>query len=470
MWKLTRKIVLIALCFLLIVIALLIGVNGFKSSPSETHVSLAQVPPNLYADQDNLFLARAGIDIPEMDNRLTEAKNRILQKTQWAEDKAYSKLSPEQLAAGEPQFAVISFVKSVEWCNPVKRPCLGEIDQQHAAIQASKAANSVLLQRYLALPQFKGAYDTTPPNLYAPYSFSKVSDVRLLFLAHVGNGFLHGTESERADALQQLAYDLGVWKTSLAGHSSLIDKMIAVHFLHQSLALTAEIVNHPRFDTERDGYLLKTALQDDAVRDFSAVWNYEFRFMQHALNSALDQGQYQGLFFPNNEEDSAPSTTRNLLGKTISWFFDPVDTQNDKAEFFAQVIAASKLPPAQSMTALKALEAQTKGSHSAWWTRLHNPVGKTLNAFANPDLTAYPERIYDVFAYQKLVHLALQWRTQQLAPNARAAQLKANPTQAQHPASQVPFTYDSATHTLRMEALQPRGDRRYEVVLFTPSQ
>lgn len=468
MWKLTRKIFLFLLFFLLLFFALLIAVNGIKSSPSAANVWLSQAPANPYADSDNLFLARAAIDIPEMDNRLTEAKNRILQKTQWDEAKAYGKLTPQQVAAGEPQFAVINFVKSIEWCNPVKRPCLDAIEKQHTSIQTSQSANRLLLQRYLELPQFKGAYDTTPANLYAPYFPSKTHNIRLLFLAHVGDRFLHGTDQNRANALKELASDIGVWKKSIADHSSLIDKMVASIALHQSLALAGEIINHPRFDAQRDADLLEAALQEDTVPDFSMVWGHEFRFGHQSLNNITAQGLYEdsALFF--EKDYAASSSLQQLAGKALLWFFDPVDTQNRRADFFMQLMDASKRPPSQSLQAQKALLAQVADSSGFGWGLLRNPVGKTIHNAFTPDFTIYSQRIYDVFAYQKLVRLAYQWRKQQLTPDARSAQLAANHTQAQHPASQVPFTYDTATHTLQMKALQPKDGHRYDVVVFTP--
>jgi hypothetical protein len=461
MWKLTRNVLLYALGLLLVGVASLVIINGFKSEPSETSRVLAEVPANPYPDSDNLFLARSAINLPDMENRLTEARNRLVRESQWTEDLVRGRLTMEQLQAKQAEQEVIRFAKSIEWCNPAVRPCLAQISQQHGAIESSKTSNALLFKRYLELPNLSGSHNITVASPYAPVA-NGAFDIRLLFLNHVGDAFLQGTKVERAAALRQLSDDLGVWRKTLAGYGSLVDKMIAVHHLHQSLALIGEIINHPGFDTDRDGSVLAAALQDTAIPDMSGMWRYEYLFSHQLLETLDAQGVGHAL---NAEDDTAPSALRSLLNTASLWFFDRTDTQNRRADYFSKLIAASKLPASEGLSALKTLDATTN-EWAPWWSYLRNPIGKTLFPYLSP-YSEYNRRIYDVFAYQQLVLVSYQWRTQRLPPATLATQLPTNPL-AQHPASGTPFHYDTETRTLRMEPLHPRKERRFDVAVFSP--
>ena len=277
---------------------------------------------------------------------------------------------------------------------------------------------------------------------------------------------MQGTKEERATAFRQLSDDLGVWKKTLASYGSLIDKMDAAYHLHQSLALIGEIINHPRFDAERDGSLLAIALQDTAVPDVSGMWRHEYQFINHVLKSMDAQGVGQSLDTPEENWDAAVSTLRSLRNTAWQWFFDLVDTQNLSAEYFSQLIAASKLPPPQALKALENWNATSDHGTSPWWFYLRNPVGRTTLSDPIP-YSDYLKRIYDVFAYQQLVLVSYQWRTQGLPAATLTDQLPTKPL-ARHPASATPFQYDTETRTLRMEPLQPRKDRRFDVTVFSP--
>lgn len=466
MWKLTRKILLLTLAFLLICIAFLVVINGFKKEPSPTNRLLAQTPVNPYADSENLFLARHAINLPEMEDRHTQAKNRVLLQMQWDEAYIQGRLTREQLEAHKSAHPHIVFANSIEWCNPAVRPCLEEIDQQHAAIVASKTNNALLLKRYLELSKFPGSHDITPANPAAPMA-TDISKIRLLFLASVGDAFLKGSANERADAVEQLSGDLSVWKKTLASYGSLIDKMIAAHYLHQSLALIGEIVNHPRFNAERDGLSLAAVLNDTAIPDVSGMWRYEYLFVHLTLEAMDAQSAGESLRSPDENWDAVPSAIKSLMNAASLWFMDRTDTQNRSADYFSQMIAATQLPAPQALVALQSLETSNGKEATPWWSYLHNPVGKTMF----PSQTPYPEyirRIYDVFAYQQLVLLSYQWRIQK-RPSADIPIELTNNLLARHPASATPFQYDAQNHTLRMEPLHQRQDRRFIVKLFSPS-
>jgi hypothetical protein len=466
MWKLARKIFLATLGLLLFFCMLLVAINGFKSEPSETSRALAEVPINPYPDSDNLFLARSAINLPDMENRLTEAKNRVLLETAWNQALAHGQITQEQLNANRSTHSKIAFSKSIQWCNPARRPCLKEFAEQHNVITSSKASNPLLLQRYLQLPDFKGSHDITPPNEYAAYSVGLIPELRLLFLAQVADAFLHGTAHERAYAMRQLAGDLVVWKRALAAYSSLIDKMIAISYLHQSLALMGEIINHRDFDVERDGAAFASELQDIAVPDVSGMWKHEYRFMHQLLESMDAQGA--GFFIRTQEDDwdNSPSVTQPLLNTIAYWFFDRADTQTRSADHFSQLIALSKLPPDQGLQALRALDVLTSNNSHAWWSYARNPLGKTLLA-SSSNLSSYQQRIYDVFAYQQMVLLSYQWRTQTMPATTASARLTNNPL-ARHPATGSSFQYDPETRSLRMDPLQPHKERRFDVAVFSP--
>jgi hypothetical protein len=466
MWKLTRNFLLYALGILLLGVASLVIINGFKSEPSETSRVLAEVPANPYPDSDNVFLARSAINLPDRESRLTEAKNRVLLETAWYQARAHGKMTQEQLDTKLSTHAKIAFAKSVPWCNPARGPCLKEFAEQHDVITSSKANNALLLQRYLQLPDFKGSHDITPPNEYAAYSIGLIPELRLLFLAQVADAFLRGTVQERAYAMRQLAGDLVVWKKTLSGYSSLIDKMIATSYLHQSLALVGEIINHRDFVVERDGAAFASVLQDIAVPDVSGMWKHEYRFMHQLLESMDAQGA--GSFIRPQEEDwdNSPSATRSLLNTIAYWFFDRADTQNRSADYFSQLIALSKLPPDQGLQALRALDGMTSNNSHAWWSYARNPLGKTLLA-SSGNLSSYQQRIYDVFAYQQMVLLSYQWRTQAMPATTASAQLNNNPL-ARHPATGSSFQYDPETRLLRMVPLQPHKERTFDVAVFSP--
>lgn len=459
MWKLIQRIFWIGGGILFTGIFLLVVVNGFKSKPSETTLALTQEPINPYADKDNLFLAIAALDIPDMQDRLGEAQKRIRLQTEFNEIHA---------SEHYPKPPVLAFHKLFETCDPAKQPCLATFAQEHNAIVQSIQDNATLLQRYLELPTFVGSYNTTPPSLYAPTFLSATRDVRLLFLAHVGDKFLHGSPVERTTALRQLCDDIGVWKKTLAGHSTLISSMVATAYLHQSWALMGEIINHPKFVVAQDGLVLEAALQALDMPDFSSMWGHEFRFSYQTMQN-LNPHTLSAYSQADTDINDAPSTVQTIKNHVLLWFYDAADTQNRSAVYFNQIIAASKLPPAQALPALETISAQGDTLFEHPWTLYRNPLGQIIFAIMTPPYAAYNQRIYDVFAYQQMVLLSYQWRSQGLSPAAIEAQLQTSAPLHSHPASAAPFHYDPTRRTLRMTPLQARKDRRYDITIYAPS-
>jgi hypothetical protein len=70
---------------------------------------------------------------------------------------------------------------------------------------------------------------------------------------------------------------------------------------------------------------------------------------------------------------------------------------------------------------------------------LYNPIGKILVAIATPQHDAYALRVYDVAAYQRLVYLAFQLKSQHIAAADGASFLSAHPEWSTHRSPAKPF-------------------------------
>lgn len=458
-WRLTKKILLWSMLTLVSLTLIFVAINLFKSKPSPLSQQLAQPAPNPYANRDNLFLALAALNLPEMEDRFGEANQRILHEIAQYRQLSKKHLTSDEIEKSHATHAVIGFVGEFDLCKPHLRPCLPEVAAHHTNILISQKKNALLLERYRLMPTYAGFYETSPPSLYRPAVYFH-GTIRKLFLASVADTFLNGNLTQRTEALSHLTSDIRTSKKILSGYGGLISKMIAVANLHQSLSLLSEIINHQNFNHVEFYKIVQPTLEDLHIPDFSSLWADEYRFVYHVWDEMLESADTR------QGETLADQILSLFLSKPLDRiFFDLSDTRNIQANDYQRLIEISKLPPSQALLALQAFDKNADNFN--YWKLYRNPVGRTLAALTLVQYSQYNYRIYDIFAYQQLTLLSLQLRAKQTPSEQINGYLVQTGNLSKHPASHMPFYYDPHQHTLTMTPLVERKDRRYSISLYT---
>jgi hypothetical protein len=451
--RITARILAGLSVFLLAIVLVLFLVNSFDVTLTPQAKALLTAPSNPFPANQNIYFAMAGLEGSEERPIIEMGEGRIA-----AYDKALDSmlLHPETASDLEKQWhsRILEFSGELTIAAPRTGSIWADTKNHRQDIEASLAANQRLYQRYLALPDLKGYYETARPSFLAPVIFLSPS-LRQLFLADVANRIQIGTLQERRDALLDLQRDIQVWQKVMRGDGSLISKMLSIAWLHSDLILVGDLITDPSLDLKPLDDLLDTTLTPWDMQDYRLGTAYaaEYRARSALYSTILAGNELVG--------SSASSSWPNRIWNAIqSHFFKPTATENWDAEVTERRIALADSAPSEYERNRKAYEdwLEKDGPHLSA-ADIYNPMGKILVSLAAAQEDTYTLRAFDVAAYQRLVYLVFQFKRQHIAPANVAAFMTAHPDWATHPVDGKPFHWDETKGEIAVNTL---GDRRTE--------
>jgi hypothetical protein len=451
---------LFVLLLALLVAALLINASDEDLKP-ET-VALLTAPPNPYPANVNLYLALGGLDAPSGASTIAFGEARVsdYEAKRLKGPKAFMESSESK----DPK--TLTFNGSLENCQPLVRSIWDGIENRRTELDQLLADNGELYERYRALPNAAGYYETATPSVYA-MPFTPSQPLRHLFLAHFAQRMKAGSHAEQAAALAEMTNDLGVWRAMLVGEGTLVSKMIAAAYLQADFLVLGDMIADSQVDlapwkVEMDRLVSPFGLDDWKI---GKVFASEFRFTSQMLDSVDDV--VNSWRFDELAADAQQSVWQVVLGQVLRPFFKKQATKNGQAKAMLQFMTIADGTPA---TLDQAFQARSVGSECVADLRIHcvyNPIGKILVGIGLVPYATYPLRVYDAAAMQRLVKLAYEIRVRQISPGEIGIFIGQHPEWATHPVGGRAFEFDATTVRLIMKPMgqQPK-DRRFGIPVW----
>jgi len=443
------------------------AINAFDERPSPQALTLLHAPENHYRPNENLYVSLAGFDAATSQSVIYAGQARIAHYNEKVDTLLRDPLLGFDTVTGSDPKR-LKFEGSIDFCHPREASFWGCIHVNGPQIERLIDHNKELYQRYLALFDLPGYYETARPSPAAPI-FTVPSEVRNLFLASVSLRMQSGDDLKMHAALKALRQDIDIWHRILTGEGTLISKMLAVSYLQTDYLILTDMIADPRtaIPQNMDEYLPQFDLSDWNIGNAFAA---EFRL--HAFiyrqTQVLADNHWQP---PDNVGSRAWRLWNRLLGPIEGHFFKIHATENLDAKVMNELAAFAALGPstfATDQARLKILE-QTNSDVASVRT-IYNPIGKILVAIAAPAYENYIYRPYDAAALQLLSRLSLEIRRQRIAPSEIAGFMRIHPEWSTHPADGRSFVWKQTTGEIAIQpvARQP-ADRRFSAQIWRES-
>jgi hypothetical protein len=221
--RVTGKVVVGLVAFFLLFVLACFILNSFDARLSEQATALLAPPPNPYPPDENIYLAMAGLEGPG-DRSIVDMGQERIQTYNRALDSM--RLDPEQALALNKKWdaAKLAFTGTLPVGHSRTTSIWNDVKSHRQDIAALVASNRELYRRYLSLHRMQGYYETARASFLAPPIYAP-QEPRTLFLADVASRIQAGGIPQQ-DALNDIQYDLELWRRVLKGDGTLISKMV----------------------------------------------------------------------------------------------------------------------------------------------------------------------------------------------------------------------------------------------------
>jgi hypothetical protein len=460
-----RRIAMWGALALLALILTALAINAFDERLSPEAVALLHPPQNRYRADQNLYVTLAGFDAPAGQSVISVGQARIADYN----ERVDTMLGNPLLGVETPTDPTrLKFEGSMDCCRPYEASFWESVRANGSQIQRLMGQNQELYQRYLALFDLPGYYETIRPSVAAPFYFVP-SQLRNLFLAGVSMRLQSGDDAKTQAALENLRQDIDLWHRMLTGEGNLISKMIAVSFLQADSLILSDMIADPRvaIPQHMDYYLPQFDLMDWNISNAFAA---EFRVHAylHRQMQALIDNHWQP---PDSMGSSASRLWYRVSSPIAGQFYKINATDNLDAKVMNELAGLAALDPSTfSMNQARFKKWAEKNLDFKSVRTIYNPIGKMLVAIAAPAYENYPFRPYDAAALQRLVRLSFEIRRQRIVPAAIAGFMKLHPEWSTHPADGRAFVWKQTTGEIAIQPVaQQSSYRRFSVHIWRGS-
>lgn len=445
------KWIAIVLAFLFIGVPLLLAViNAFDEELKPEALAFADFSGETIAPEQNGYFAWVGLRAPMGEHPHTRGLQIVAQvndKLDAVPHDIQDVINPDTFLGPK---ALKFSNKLASLCGRDTTGCLDRYRAKTTDIEKQVRENKVLLERYHSLYRYPHFHETLKPRYYAPL-FIDPGSVSSLARAQYA---LHALRGNPSLALRQLHDDTLFWRHILVETRGLVGKMLAVAVIQRNSQLTSEIV--ARYPTGKAA-LAQTVQAvlplTDAERDLTKVYRNEFAINMHAFTALSTEQQ---------SPCTAGSTYDCAVDRLMSTFlFKPYASTNRSFEGFSQIAATSKLPAPEFLKAIREKLDSDQYDWQWWlssWRFAYNPIGKILNAIAEPAYASYTARIHNLDGFLRLVSLSLTARQQSVRDADMPAFLARAHTKFSNPYTNEPMLWDADTRTIYFKGMGESND------------
>ncbi len=451
---------LFLLVFVLMVALLDMAINGYDAAPDPRFVQLQKWPEPI-ADANNGFIAAAGLMAPagaspfEAGRRWVESVNAAMDKQSHDFPKAPAGLKYAAYVPPVPEKISDSGRTGpyAQFCLPTSGVCVAIVQQEQKAVEAWLAANQELLARYLTLQKYLGwQYALKPGDSYMPIiPLSALLHAQSLMHASILLAF---EKKQPGKGLDMLGEDIRFVRNMLGSKDGLAGKMNASTMLAGDLALLAELIEQRPNDLRPYWEQIEKMVEPLTAAQVSVA--DAFRFDERVLTARMSQFSSA----PQDEDGLRPGLTelwsdhhvrRNASVKLMLDYWEQVLR-------LIEVRDPAYTPPLQQedISPLQAVSTLTGF--------MHNQVGKILILVTMPEYPQYANRLYELNAFNSLVHLRLTLARDNVDAGGVPAYLARNDKSLLNPETGKPFEWDAAQRQVYFTPATASFEN-----LFTPS-
>jgi hypothetical protein len=459
-WRIARW----PLGVLLVVVIGCLAVNAVDDSPTPQAQAMLEAPVNTVPDAQNLYVMIAGLDAPPGQSVFEQGQRNIL-----ALQRALAAAAPGALISPEigdtPKAQRMSITPDIGPWPVVHGSVWDQARVEDAHVTEISTRHRELLQRYEALHNAAGYFETLPPDVRV-WRHPVPPSLRSLYLASLAQRIRKGSLDEQGLALRSLSADLSMWQRVLLGDGTLISKMITVANIHADLLLLADAMADPTVSVQVVSQSMGPwiAPMPEEQWKIGKVFATEYRFVVGVARATDNSAQYM----LGSVDDSTLRSVWNELA--YRFFYLPTATLNADAAIMHNVWNISDGDAATLQQRVNAF-AQSQDAYAslAFPGVIRNPVGKKLVRIAWPAFTRYPMRAFDVAALQRAVVLTYQIRLQGIAPADVPGFMREHPEWSMHPVGPTPLQWDSKAGAIKVPQ-QESGNlgQRFEVRVLPP--
>jgi hypothetical protein len=432
---------LILLGLMLLAIAYAINMRDEPLTPRV--LALRQPPYNPYRPEENLYVALVGFDAPAGESVIAAGQARI--------DRYNGELEallrdPWAVQSEQPDPRSLQFKGKFQFPQPANS-YWNEIPPRRQEVEKLLADNRELYERYLALHQLRGYFQTARPSILAPMAYVR-TDARKLFLASVVLRMRSDDARARQQALADLEDDLRLWRIMLAADGTFASKMVAIAYLHAGEQLLADAIADPQSSVPVGADDAQAVAPLFPLDDWNIgnVCPGEFRVQQTIL--AQDRAMALSGWAPPD------SGWLQRFSNRIGYHFLKINATENLFAEQADRLTRAAAPGAAGSAAAAA------DNPFATIRAVYNPTGKFLAAIIEPFYYGYPARAWDGAAFQRLLRLSYEIRRQRIEAAAIPAFMKQHPEWSTHPSDGRSFILNGATGTIRVQTLGKENNGR----------
>jgi hypothetical protein len=434
--------VLITLALLVVIYAFI--VNSFDEPLTPQAKALLAEPPHTLRPEDNLYVAMMGFQAPAGESPTTAGQQRI-ERYNATLDRMLLDPDGALVTAMGDEAGKLQISAGLKPWMPLSSSLWEAAKTHHTEIHQLLLDNTVLMERYRKLPAFHGYDETARPSYMEPAAYPS-QQIRALFLADVAYRLQTSAAAQQRIALEDLASDLGMWRTVLTGQGGLLSKMLAAAAVRADDLLLADWIADPATDLPAFDTRLAPLIQPFDTTD----WRLGKAFAS----------EFRGTDTLYRIIPLANSPIEGSTARPASWwvrqrnvvqahFFKLHATENQLAERMTQVTTLLDADPAHLEEARATYEAwNSQKSTSHGLAIFYNPVGQILASIATPAYDNHALRVSDTASLQRLLTCELEIRRQHLTATNVPAFLIQHPEWCSHVVPGHPFVWDPIKHEL----------------------
>ncbi|MBA3581215.1 MAG: hypothetical protein H0W44_02050 [Gammaproteobacteria bacterium] len=378
-WRWLSKGLLWVFAFAVGLLLVMIAINFFDEDLAPETTVLLTAPPNQFSADQNLYLALLGSDAPMGESPVAFGLEKVKEYEVGLEARLKDpRIALEDVSKKNPR--LLDFKGKLDFCHPLQTSCWDKIENHKDEIEKLLDDNRELYQRYLALKNFTGYYDTATPSLYSPLIYPS-SQIRSLFLVNFAVQMKSQNLHQQKAALMDLDGDIRVWRAMLMGEGDLVSKMSAVAYLQGDYLMLADMIadstiDLSSFSTELDHMVMQFDQDDWKI---GKMFTYEFRTMTSIWDRMSRDADAQ-FDIRNAIAGDTPKWWERYWSRFSLHFYKARATVNLNSKVIQQLTKMTDAEPENVYVARDAYSTWMRKNLSFGLNFAYNPMGKTLLA------------------------------------------------------------------------------------------
>ena len=425
---------LLPLVLMLLLLAVVIGINAFDESLNGKAATLGEPRAAGVAEAQNGYMAVIAMGAGDGSDSMGYAKAWLAEARMAAKEKR----SENKIEVKRAERPVL--------CDALQTSCLAAVQNKADSISVQLDAYKEDLTRYETLIAYQAYEEILDYRVGLASQFPRYAPMIAAQRAWIVRAALAAEAGNLELALAAVERDIAFQRVMLAGSRTLIGRMVAAANYTRDIAFVADLLQTSLADLKPHALRLRAMLKpiDSAALNTDVLIETEFGAIKQALAMPAVASSFgQGSLYAS-------------LG--VRFFYQPNATVNEAYDFYMRTQSQLRKPPLELLRE-SAAEAAAPGEMK-FRDYFVNPVGRILTRIAIPSFSSYALRLHDLDAYNRLLGLAAEIIAADVAREGIADFVADADARFFDPYSGKPMAWDAATSQLSFKASDALAKRK----------